>query len=97
MAPGPQSERERGMEERQSRNSDVSLPRNRGAALYSLERVMPAVLVAGARYYSVAVARDVISQRLEGSPKTAGAHTAVAAHRRDFGSAVMSSHSSGAF
>ena len=85
------------MEERWSRNDDVGLPRNRGAALHAPEQVTLATVVAGARYYSVAVARDVISQRLEGSPKTAGAHAAVVARRRDFDSAVTSSHSSGAF
>ena len=97
MAPGPQSERERGMEERRSRNGDIGLSGNRGAALHAPEQVTLATVVAGARYYSVAVARDVISQRLEGSPKTAGAHAAVVARRRDFDSAVTSSHSSGAF
>ena len=51
MAPGPQSERERGMEERRSRNSDISLLGNRGEALHSPERVTPAAVVARARYY----------------------------------------------
>jgi len=97
MAPSAQLERERGMEERRSRNGDIGLSGNRGAALHSPERVTPVVVVAGARYYLVAIARYVISQWLEGFSKIAGAHAAVAARQRDFGSVVMSSHSSGAF